>query len=90
MISAGGSTEFRFYAQTNYGAARYFATTGWLGDNISSLVLADSSENAGTVDMVAPGDLSFASCDASSDLRRLHRSQGHSPPTSGEQGTSES
>jgi Subtilase family len=61
VISAGATTDLRFYAMSNYGQADKFAK-GWLNDNISPFSSGGFDAYGNTVDVTAPGDSSFASC----------------------------
>ena len=61
VISTGASTTFRWNEQTNYSAARQFST-GWIDDNVSALSSAGFNQAGRTIDLLAPGDGSFALC----------------------------
>lgn len=61
LISVGGTTSFRAYAQTN--AAGFGLTNGtYESNNISSLSSGGVTQEARTQDVVAPGDLGWALC----------------------------
>jgi Subtilase family len=62
VISVGASTDLRFYAQTDYMEADKFARSGWEDNNISSLSSGGYAQDGQTLDLVAPGDMSFSSC----------------------------
>jgi hypothetical protein len=68
VISVGASTTFRWYQQTSYGAATQFAPNGWLNDNISTLSSSGVSQSGRTIDLLAPGDSSFALCTPNTDI----------------------
>ncbi|HWF82973.1 MAG TPA: S8 family serine peptidase [Streptosporangiaceae bacterium] len=63
IISAGATTTFRAYAQTNsFGIFGAGAVTGWIDNNISGISSAGFDQAAGTVDVVAPGDQNWTLC----------------------------
>jgi hypothetical protein len=66
VISVGASTTYRAYAQTTYGAINDPKANGkYINNNISNLSSGGYSQSGGTIDLVAPGDLNWALCDAS-------------------------
>ena len=62
VISVGGSTTYRFTAQTGYGGYYPLAKGGWLSDNISPLSSSGFTQSGRTIDLIAPGDLDWAAC----------------------------
>ncbi len=69
VISVGATTTFRAYAQTTYGGINVPGANGrFVDNNISSLSSGGVDEAGSTVDLVAPGDLNWALCDADTAL----------------------
>ncbi len=69
VISAGASTTFRGYAQTNF--AGLFSpgnATGWIDNNISGISSAGFDQAGRTVDVVAPGDQNWTLCTPSAQF----------------------
>ncbi|KAA2267062.1 S8 family serine peptidase [Solihabitans fulvus] len=91
VVSVGGSTTFRWNAQTGYGGYSPFAGGGWLNDNISSLSSSGFDQAGRLIDLVAPGDGSFALC--TPDVTRFTSCtdfRGQPSPVERSGGTSES
>ncbi len=62
VISVGASTAFRSYAQDDIGEYNQVHARGWVSDNISSLSSGGATEEARSIDVVAPGDLDWVAC----------------------------
>ena len=67
VIAVGATTTLRGYAQTTYGGINAPGSNGqWINNQISSISSGGVAEDGRTVDLVAPGDLNWALCSASS------------------------
>ena len=69
VISVGATTTLRAYAQIGYGGITDPHSAGnFVDNNISSLSSGGFTQAGRTIDLVAPGDLNWALCDANVSL----------------------
>jgi Subtilase family len=67
VISVGGTTSFRLYAQTTYNGFQ-LSNGSYASDNISGLSSSGVTQTGRTLDLVAPGDLGWALCSPNPDV----------------------
>jgi hypothetical protein len=67
VISTGASTAFRSYAQDDVGEYNQMNAHGWMSDNASSLSSGGATEDARSIDVLAPGDLDWVACQGDPD-----------------------
>jgi hypothetical protein len=63
VISAGASTDSQLYAQTGYAGARAFGNGKWADNEISALSSSGFTQLGRTIDVVAPGEADWATCE---------------------------
>jgi Subtilase family len=67
IISVGGSTMFRSYAQTT-GSGFQLSNGQYRGNSISALSSSGFTQPGRTIDLLAPGDLGWALCSTNVDI----------------------
>ena len=65
VLSAGATTTLRSYAQAGVAGITAPGVNGWISGNISAISSSGFNQAAGTMDVVAPGDLNWALCSPS-------------------------
>jgi hypothetical protein len=89
VIAAGASTQLEAYAQANFDGTRYFSANGWLSDGVSALSSGGWTKTGGTVDVLAPGDTSWASCEPNPNYADCYNNNGNLSDIEEAGGTSE-
>jgi hypothetical protein len=68
VLSAGATTTLRSYAQAQIQGIAFPGVNGWISGNISAISSSGFNQAAGTMDVVAPGDLNWALCSPSAQF----------------------